>query len=609
MTSFKLNPILIAMISSSFVVGCTADLNKTTETKTKQDYRQLSSEIMLSEAEEDAVRDHYYPGTLPKQVNQPKPQRLNQMVKKHKAEPSIVYPSITTSSAGSAMPPPAKEISPSRIKPAQTFGHLRMANEPVNRENYAQIKDNQIFRALETPVSTFSIDVDTGSYSNVRRLLNNGALPNPDAVRVEELINYFSYQYPTPKTENMPFGVTTEIAPTPWNEKTHLLHIGVKGYDLDKNELPASNLVFLVDISGSMQSANKLGLLKSAIKLLTRQMRSKDRISLVVYAGSTGIVLEPTSGKNQAKISSAIDSLTAGGSTNGGAGIKLAYSMAEQAFIKNGVNRIILATDGDFNVGTTNFSALKSLVEEKRKSGIALTTLGFGRGNYNDKLMEQLADAGNGNYAYIDRLSEAKKVLVDEMSATLKTIAKDVKIQIEFNPQQVEEYRLIGYVNRVLKREDFNNDKIDAGEIGAGHTVTAIYEVALTGNNGQLMDPLRYTNHNNKKREKHSNELAFFKIRYKKPGGDISQLQQWAISSDSIKSTLNDSSDRFRFSAAVAAFGQKLRGGKYLNNMTYQHIKKMAVGSKGEDQFGYRGGFLDMVGLADALSTRRVSQK
>ncbi|MBT7408815.1 MAG: DUF3520 domain-containing protein, partial [Methylococcales bacterium] len=421
--------------------------------------------------------------------------------------------------------------------------------------------------------------------------------------------NYFSYQYPTPKTENMPFGVTTEIAPTPWNEKTHLLHIGVKGYDLDKNELPASNLVFLVDISGSMQSANKLGLLKSAIKLLTRQMRSKDRISLVVYAGSTGIVLEPTSGKNQAKISSAIDSLTAGGSTNGGAGIKLAYSMAEQAFIKNGVNRIILATDGDFNVGTTNFSALKSLVEEKRKSGIALTTLGFGRGNYNDKLMEQLADAGNGNYAYIDRLSEAKKVLVDEMSATLKTIAKDVKIQIEFNPQQVEEYRFIGYVNRVLKREDFNNDKIDAGEIGAGHTVTAIYEVALTGNNGQLMDPLRYTNHNNKKREKHSNELAFFKIRYKKPGGDISQLQQWAISSDSIKSTLNDSSDRFRFSAAVAAFGQKLRGGKYLNNMTYQHIKKMAVGSKGEDQFGYRGGFLDMVGLADALSTRRVSQK
>jgi len=346
--------------------------------------------------------------------------------------------------------------------------NIRMPSEPLDRENYKHYKSNPVKLVAEEPVSTFSIDVDTGSYANVRRMLNAGRLPPQDAVRIEEMINYFSYNYRTPDNLKRPFAVTTEIAPAPWDKGKHLLHIGIKGYEVDRASLPASNLVFLVDVSGSMRSPNKIGLLKSALKMLSRQLSSKDRISLVVYAGASGVVLEPTPGNQHGKIAAALDALQAGGSTNGGAGIRLAYAMAEQAFIKGGVNRVILATDGDFNVGTVNFEALTDLVEEKRKSGIALTTLGFGSGNYNDHLMEQLADKGNGNYAYIDTINEARKVLVDEMGATLLTIAKDVKIQIEFNPTVVSEYRLIGYENRMLNREDFNNDQVDAGEIGAG---------------------------------------------------------------------------------------------------------------------------------------------
>ncbi|MBW2710159.1 MAG: von Willebrand factor type A domain-containing protein, partial [Deltaproteobacteria bacterium] len=349
---------------------------------------------------------------------------------------------------------------------------IRAPSEPLNRENYNHFDDNQIMLVAEAPVSTFSIDVDTGAYSNIRRMISAGNLPREDAVRVEELINYFSYDYPVPDSSDVPFSLTTEIGITPWNTDTRLLHIGIKGYDVSAKELPASNLVFLVDVSGSMNSPDKLGLLKSALKLLTKQMRSEDRVSIVVYAGASGIVLEPVAGNQTAKIAQALDVLSAGGSTNGAAGIRSAYQLAEQEFIKGGINRVILATDGDFNVGTVNFEALKDLVEEKRKTGISLTTLGFGTGNYNDHLMEQLADAGNGNYSYIDTLNEAQKVLVDEMSSTLNTIAKDVKIQIEFNPAIVAEYRLVGYENRMLKREDFNNDKIDAGEVGAGHTVT-----------------------------------------------------------------------------------------------------------------------------------------
>jgi len=362
------------------------------------------------------------------------------------------------------------EVSGSRPMPAvpepMPFPHSTV----VDRENYAAIDSNPIKRVVEEPVSTFSIDVDTGSYSNVRRMLNNGRLPPQDAVRVEEMINYFSYDYPLPEAGEAPFSVQVEQAVTPWNENTRLLQIGLQGYRPDPDSIPASNLVFLLDVSGSMNAPDKLPLLVNSMKMLTRELDEDDRVAVVVYAGASGVVLESTPGSEHATIAAALDRLSAGGSTNGGAGIELAYAQARQGFIEGGVNRVILATDGDFNVGTVNFDSLVDLVERQRESGIALTTLGFGRGNYNDHLMEQLADAGNGNHAYIDTLNEARKVLVDELTSTLLMIAQDVKIQIEFNPAVVAEYRLIGYENRMLEREDFNNDRVDAGDIGAGHT-------------------------------------------------------------------------------------------------------------------------------------------
>ena len=486
--------------------------------------------------------------------------------------------------------------------------HLRLPSEPVNRENYAHFDNNPIRRVAEQPVSTFSIDVDTGSYANVRRFLRSGTLPVRDAVRVEELINYFSYHYPVPETASTPFRMTTEIAPTPWNPNTHLLHIGLKGYEVPASELPPSNLVFLVDVSGSMQSSDKLDLVKSSLLLLSRQLRSQDRLSLVVYAGASGVVLEPVVGDQTAKIQNAIEALTAGGSTNGGAGIRLAYRMAEQGFITNGINRVILATDGDFNVGTVSFEALKDLIAEKRKTGISLTTLGVGTGNYNDHLMEQLADVGNGNYAYLDSLTEAQKVLITERSSTLHTIAKDVKIQLEFNPAVVAEYRLIGYENRVLKREDFNNDKIDAGEIGAGHTVTALYEVALTGSQGLRMEPLRYASAEQTDRA-NAAEFGFLRLRYKAPDSDKSELLEWPLQKEMIAADLGQTTDRFRFAAAVAAFGQLLRGGTYTEAFGYDDLLSLARGARGSDAFGYRGEFLSLIRLAQSLSPTEVALK
>lgn len=470
--------------------------------------------------------------------------------------------------------------------------------EPTDRENYGHFDDNPVKRVAEAPVSTFSIDVDTGSYSNVRRFLNQGRLPVKDAVRVEEMINYFSYEYPLPSDKTRPFSVTTEIAPTPWNANTHLLRIGLKGYDIAAEKLPPANLVFLVDVSGSMFSPDKLPLLKSGLKLLVQNLRAQDRVSLVVYAGNTGVILEPTPGDQKGKILTALEGLTAGGSTNGGAGIKLAYAMAEQGFIKSGINRVLLATDGDFNVGTVSFEALKNLVEEKRKTGVSLTTLGFGTGNYNDRLMEQLADAGNGNYAYIDNLNEANKVLVNEMSSTLETIAKDVKIQIEFNPTTVAEYRLIGYENRALKREDFNNDKIDAGDIGAGHTVTALYEITLAGGTGARIEPLRYGAE--KTPAGNRDELALLRLRYKLPDSETSKLIEQPLKTADIKKSGDTSAD-FRFAAAVAAFGQYLRGGTYLEHFGIDDVRKLAQDARSKDSFGYRSEFLTLVDLAKSL--------
>lgn len=484
---------------------------------------------------------------------------------------------------------------PPRPEPAPTIA-------AEQRERYAAIQSNPVQRVAENPVSTFGVDVDTGAYANLRRFLSQGQLPPRDAVRVEELVNYFDYHYAVPRDRSRPFSVTTEIAPTPWNARTHLLHIGVQGWK-PEGERPASNLTFLIDVSGSMNSPDKLPLVKSSLKLLSRQLRPQDRLSLVIYAGASGVILEPTAGDQQARIDAALDLLEAGGSTNGGAGIDLAYAMARQGYIKGGINRVLLATDGDFNVGVTNFDQLLDRVKMQRQSGIALTTLGFGTGNYNEALMEQLADIGDGNYAYIDSLKEAQKVLVRQMEATLTTIARDVKIQIEFNPAQVAEYRLIGYENRALRREDFANDHVDAGDIGAGHTVTALYEIALVGEGGERIGPLRYGSAAAPAAA--SGELAHLRLRYKRPGDGAdanSLLIERAIAArDAVNKSIAGSSDAFRMAAAVAGFGQLLRGGQYLDAFDYTAVLNLARQSRGRDDDGDAGEFIQLVQLARSL--------
>ena len=468
----------------------------------------------------------------------------------------------------------------------------------INRENYAHRDSNPVQLVSEQPVSTFGIDVDTGSYTNVRRMLSAGQLPPADAVRAEEFINYFDYGYTPPADREQPFSVTTELGPAPWNAKRQLLLIGIQGYRVPKAQIPASNLVFLIDTSGSMNEPDKLPLLKASLKQLVRELRKQDRVAIVTYAGSAGVALPSTAGDRHATINAAIDSLGAGGSTNGGAGIELAYAQAGQGFIKGGVNRVILATDGDFNVGTVDQDALKTMIEDHRKSGVALTTLGFGAGNYNDAMAVMLADAGNGSHHYIDSLQEGRRVLVEEMSATLLTIARDVKIQIEFNPAKVQEYRLIGYEKRLLKREDFNNDQVDAGEIGAGANVTAIYEITPKGSAAARIDPLRYGNPSAPTGSDH--ELAFLRLRYKLPGQSDSRLVERPISAQSEAKA----SERLRYAAAVAAFADALRGGKYLDGYGYAQIAQLASSARGTDADGYRAGFVQLVKLADGLASR-----
>ena len=529
-TPLKLTSLAIAISLSA----CTAvNENSSVEDPVKKDSSQISHsqtntpvshEPVLLEATDDYSADvREEEKDVVGAIKKAKEHRSKQSpeLKTEMVQAPVAQRLLTPSSGDSATSMPAE------MMVRKAIAHMPVSPAPVvNTENYHHFEENGMKFVANEPVSTFSIDVDTGSYSNVRRFLNQGQLPRQDAVRTEEMINYFNYGYEPPKDISTPFAVYTEMAPSPWSENSKLLHIGLKGYEVPKESLPAANLVFLIDVSGSMTSANKLGLLKQGFRLLTNQLRPQDTISIAVYAGASGVALEPTSGDQKHKILSAIDQLRAGGSTNGAAGINLAYQLAKSNFKKEGINRVILATDGDFNVGTVNFEALTDLVEQKRKSGIALTTLGFGTGNYNDHLMEQLADKGNGNYAYIDSLQEARKVLVEEMGSTLKTIAKDVKIQIEFNPQLVSSYRLIGYENRALKREDFNNDKIDAGEIGAGHTVTAIYELDLKGSENGKVDPLRYGNGSEDTARKVdvNGEVAFLKLRYKQPSESKSQL-------------------------------------------------------------------------------------
>jgi Ca-activated chloride channel homolog len=461
------------------------------------------------------------------------------------------------------------------------------------REQYANLPDNPVHRVAETPVSTFSVDVDTGSYANVRRFLNAGRLPPEGAVRLEEMVNYFPYHYALP-TDGSPFGVTTEVAATPWNPRTQLLRIGIKASEHAVAELAPANLVFLVDVSGSMDRREGLPLVQSTLKLLVDQLREQDRVSLVVYAGESRVVLPPTSGRDKARIRNALDQLTAGGSTAGASGIQLAYQMAREGFIDKGINRILLATDGDFNVGVSDFDSLKQMAVDQRKSGVSLTTLGFGVDNYNEHLMEQLADAGDGNYAYIDNLREARKVLVDQLSSTLAVVARDVKLQVEFNPAQVSEYRLLGYENRALKREDFNNDKVDAGEIGAGHTVTALYEIVPKGEKGWL-EPLRYATA--PAAEGKTDELAMVRVRYKPAAGGDSRLIERPVSAKSTKA-----SDDLRFAAAVAAFAQQLKGdGRYTGGMRLNDTAALARSARGDDPFGLRNEFVQLVELAQSL--------
>lgn len=473
---------------------------------------------------------------------------------------------------------------------------------PLAQNKFEQQVQNGIMVAGEIPVSTFSIDVDTGSYATLRRMLREGRLPEKGTVRVEEMLNYFAYDYPLPAKNAAPFSVTTELAPSPYNDDMMLLRIGLKGYDLPKSQLGASNLVFLLDVSGSMASADKLPLLQTALKLLTAQLSAQDKVSIVVYAGAAGVVLDGASGNDTQTLTYALEQLSAGGSTNGGQGITQAYQLAKKHFIPNGINRVILATDGDFNVGVTDFDDLITLIEKEKEHGIGLTTLGFGLGNYNDQLMEQLADKGNGNYAYIDTLNEARKVLVDELSSTLFTIAKDVKVQVEFNPALVSEYRLIGYENRALAREDFNNDKVDAGEIGAGHTVTALYELRYVEAGNRMNDKLRYGVDAQTGKEKYSREeIAFLKLRYKLPEQTQSQLLSYPIRLDQSVKQLDQASDDFRFAAAVAGLGQLLNGSHYLHQFDYTKLSLLARSALGDDPFGYRHEFVQLMETAAAI--------
>jgi Ca-activated chloride channel family protein len=484
----------------------------------------------------------------------------------------------------------------SLVAPEVMMGYSQLENT----EKYPDAKPNSVKVTANEPVSTFSIDVDTAAYANVRRYLNEGALPPADAVRVEELINYFDYAYATPRDRDTPFQPTVAIYPSPWNKDTQILHIGIKGFDLPKTERPKANLVFLVDTSGSMATPDKLPLLKRSFRLLVEQLRSEDRVAIVVYAGAAGTVLRPTSGADKAKILSAIARMDAGGSTAGGEGIRQAYELAKANFDKSAVNRVILATDGDFNVGVTDPQALESLITRERESGVFLTVLGFGSGNYNDLTMQKLAQAGNGTAAYIDTLNEARKVFVDELGSTLFTIAKDVKIQVEFNPARVAEYRLIGYETRLLNETDFNNDKVDAGDIGSGHTVTALYEVTPVGSRARLADERRYA----AKTEIAglADEIAFLKIRYKLPSGDESKLLMRAIDDRDVVREFGNLPGDLRFAAAVAGSAQLLRHDPYIKDFDLSRAIVLAQAARGEDPFGYRTEFVQLMRLAQSAA-------
>jgi len=482
-------------------------------------------------------------------------------------------------------------------------------NKDYNREGYDFITENAFLKTKDNALSTFSIDVDAASYSNTRRFLNDNQLPPPGAVRIEEMLNYFSYTYPQPKTD-APFTVNTEISDCPWNPKHRLALIGLQGKKIAVEQLPSANIVFLIDVSGSMSGPGRLGLVKESMKLLTDQLREQDKVSICVYAGNAGLVLPSTNGLQKQKIKDAVNALESGGSTAGGAGILLAYKTAKENFIKGGNNRVILCTDGDFNVGQSSDAALETLIEEQRKSGVFLTVLGYGMGNYQDAKMQKLADKGNGNHAYIDQLSEAKKVLVSEFGGTLFTIAKDVKLQVEFNPSLVQGYRLIGYENRMLNKEDFNDDKKDAGELGSGHTVTALYEIIPVGENSGFLkevDTLKYQPEAGFSRSNFSKEIMTVKLRYKDPAGETSRLMEVPVLEQRV--ALAVTSENFRFAAAVAEFGLLLRNSAFKQQANYKNVLNLAGSAVGTDQQGYRKEFVELAKKAQSLTKKSDRKK
>ena len=501
--------------------------------------------------------------------------------------PTVAYDSSAASSQAVRSPPP----------PTGVLGYIGI---PSNPERYAGKEVATVQAVADAPVSTFSVDVDTGSYANVRRMLTAGNLPPQAAVRTEEMLNYFRYDYPAPRDRSRPFSVTADMARTPWNGETRLLRVGLRGYDVERSERPAANLVFLVDVSGSMQDLDKLPLVQCSLALLAERLNPRDRVSIVVYAGAAGQVLSATSDKR--RVVDSLSRLSAGGSTAGAQGIRLAYDVARANRIEGGINRVILATDGDFNVGVTNNDELVDMVEREREAGTTLTTLGFGTGNYNEAMMEQIADHGNGNYSYIDSPREAQKVLDQELSSTLFTIAKDVKIQIEFNPAYVSEYRLVGYENRALAEQDFDNDAVDAGDIGAGHQVTALYEIVPAGAKGWLPDR-RYPANRREADGAANGELAWLRLRYKLPGQDQSRLIEQPVRASLIRTAAAPAGDT-AFAAAVAAFGQKLRGDPWLNSFSFGDARRLALSAGGSPNY-WRGEFLRLVDLAGEQQARR----
>lgn len=519
----------------------------------------------------------------------PATQRLEEVVVSAYSTPSQVERSLQRRSSGISV------NRKRRISPVTGMGAL---HDEFNTEDYDAINENRFLEAAITPLSTFSIDVDGASYSNVRRFLQQGQLPPAGAVRVEELVNYFRYDYPQP-TDEHPFSINTEVGECPWNDQHKLVMIGLQGRTIDVEKLPASNLVFLIDVSGSMMDENKLPLVKASLRLLIEQLREEDRVSIVVYAGNAGLVLPATSGSHKQRIRDAVDALEAGGSTAGGAGIRLAYNVARNNFIRSGNNRVILCTDGDFNVGVSSDAELERMIEEERNSGVFLTVLGYGMGNYKDNKMQKLADKGNGNHSYIDNINEARKVLVSEFGGTLFTIAKDVKLQVEFNPALVQAYRLVGYENRMLNKEDFNNDKKDAGDIGSGHTVTALYEIIPVGVKTKWLektDPLKYQNHG-KPLVHAGSEMMNIKFRYKKPDASKSVLMEHAIADRKV----SEPSENFRFVAAVAQYGMLLNHSEFRQSSSFNNARSLAAAAIGKDKEGYRREFLTLLDKAAGL--------